>query len=161
MKELDTVGRAGVAAEAAELGQRAARSHQDGWTRLRIVDVMIESTSRPVRLFASPPTDVVVCRRPSIIHPVLARHSRPPCVVLREIPYMTSGLLQFEEQGLSALLLSVCRDRSSTRQHRHQHSVWPIDHRGTLPTGRYQQRGTSSVVLHMAQQVVGQLVVCC
>jgi len=51
VKELDTVGRTGSRARAAR------RSHQDGWMRLRIADVMIESTSRPGRpgrLFASP-----------------------------------------------------------------------------------------------------------
>jgi len=43
--------------------------------RLRIADVMIESTARPVGLFASP-TDVVVCRQRFIIHLVVARPRR-------------------------------------------------------------------------------------
>ena len=85
VKELDTVGRAAGGAMA------AVRSHQDGWMRFRIVDVMIESTSRPVRLFASP-TDRRRCL-PTTIH-----HSSRPgapffsAVTLREIPYVKYGL---------------------------------------------------------------------
>jgi len=46
----------------------------------------------------------------------------------------------------------------------HQHSVRPVDHRETLSTGRHQQCGTSSVVLHTSTagcQSAPGLVVCC
>jgi len=60
---------------------------------------------------------------------------------------------------LSGLLLS---DSPTTQQHRRQHSVGPVDHLETLSTGRHQQCGTSSVVLHTSTaDCRSGVVVCC